>query len=95
MRIDIVDDNMDIKPGSIFRAILESWIPDWEDCAVLYLEKNPSENLSVFKSWMIHNEVGPAVIKKDGSMEWWLGGKRLFCQSQKEFESYMKNKAFW
>lgn len=44
---------------------------------------------------VIHREDGPAVLHKDGTLEWWLHGKKLNCSTQKEFESRMNLKAFW
>ena len=44
---------------------------------------------------IIHSMSGPAVEKEDGSKEWWIDGVKLDCQSQEEFERYLKQKAFW
>lgn len=42
-----------------------------------------------------HREDGPAVEYSNGNKEWWYMGEKLNCHSQKEFESYLKNKVFW
>jgi hypothetical protein len=42
-----------------------------------------------------HSITGPAVVHEDGTKEWWVDGIRLNCQSQEEFERYLKQKAFW
>jgi hypothetical protein len=56
-----------------------------------------------FQSWWFnsgnglvrHREDGPAIIDVDGSTKWYINGKRVECQSQKEFEQMMRMKAFW
>jgi len=86
---------VDITPGSLFRGLLESWFgPNWNEYTMVYIDKRPGVN-TMFRGWMLHNEDGPATVKSDGTMEWWLNGDKLFCKTQQEFECYMRNKAFW
>lgn len=95
MRIEIATDK-DLKPGSIFRALVEALLgPKWEDYIVIYLKDYDQPTGIFFSKYKVHNEDGPAAIKRDGSMEWWLDGQKLFVQTQQEFECYMRNKAFW
>jgi len=42
-----------------------------------------------------HRVDGPAVEFPDGTKEWWYKNIRIGCDSQKEFESILKLKAFW
>ena len=94
MRIDIQD--MDLKPGTIARALVEALLgKNWEDYVIVYVGEYDYPTGVFFSKYKLHNDIGPAAVKRDGSMEWWLNGEKLFCQTQKEFESYMKNKAFW
>ncbi len=97
MRIDIHEDNKDLRPGSIFRALIEHLLAphNWEDYTTIYIKDYEQPTGIFFSRHKIHNEDGPAAIKQDGTMEWWLDGKKLFVTTQKEFECYMRNKAFW
>jgi hypothetical protein len=49
--------------------------------------------------WFINDKLhrldGPAAEFADGSKEWFLDDILLPVKSQKEFESYLKLKAFW
>jgi hypothetical protein len=95
MKIDVFGD-MDNRPGSIFRALIESLLgPHWDDYVTVYIEEQNHLTGVFFSKYALHNEAGPATVKQDGTMEWWLNGKKLFCNSQQEFECYMRNKAFW
>ena len=95
MIINVGGGEMDIRPGSIFRFLLESWFgSDWNEYAVIYVEKRAGIH-KPSKQWMLHNNEGPATVRLDGTCEWWLNGDKLFCKTQKEFECYMRNKAFW
>jgi hypothetical protein len=42
-----------------------------------------------------HRINGPAVEWTDGSKSWWFKGKKIKCDSQEEFERYIKLKLFW
>lgn len=96
MRLDIFDGNLDIKPGSVSRGLLIHLLGgSWEDYVTVYVEAFGMNMSKLFDRWKLHNEEGPAAVKKDGTMEWWLGGEKLFVKNQKEFDSYMRNKAFW
>lgn len=52
---------------------------------------------------VLHRLEGPAIIYGQNQILegykaqqfWWLEGKQLDCQTQEEFERYMKMKAFW
>lgn len=96
IEINIHDKDMSLNPGSIFRALIQSLLgKDWDDYATVYIEEQDHLTGVFFSKYSLHNEHGPAAVKLDGTMEWWLNGERLFCQTQKEFECYMRNKAFW
>lgn len=97
MQIDIYEGNKDLRPGSIFRALIVHLLSphNWEDYVTIYVKDYEQPTGIFFSRHKIHNEDGPATIKKDGTMEWWLDGKKLFVTTQKEFERYMRNKAFW
>ena len=43
----------------------------------------------------LHRLDGPAAIYNNGYEEWYYEGKRIDCNSQKEFERYLKLKLFW
>lgn len=51
------------------------------------------------KFWMINGQLhrldGPASEFADGDKEWFLYDKYIPVSSQKQFESYLKLKAFW
>lgn len=95
-RIDIFDSNFDLKPGSVLRGLMPVLIgPNWEDYVTIYISEEHRSATRLFDRWKLHNEEGPAAIKKDGAMEWWLHGEKLFVTTQTEFECYMRNKAFW
>ena len=95
MRIDITSDK-DMRPGSIFMALVRALLGNnWEDYITVYIKEYEGPTGVFFSKHKVHNEDGPAAIKQDGTMEWWLDGKKLFCKTQQEFECYMRNKAFW
>lgn len=96
MKLDVMlNGGVDIVPGSLFRGLLENWFSsNWNDYATVYITKRSGSN-TMFRAWMLHNEEGPATVKLDGTMEWWFNGDKLFCQTQQEFECYMRNRAFW
>jgi hypothetical protein len=48
-----------------------------------------------FKNNQLHREDGPAVECVSGDKSWYLNGKKIYCQSQEEFEKLIKLKAFW
>lgn len=43
----------------------------------------------------IHRLDGAAVSFSDGSHKWYFHGQQINCSNQKEFEQYLKLKAFW
>ena len=51
-----------------------------------------------YKAWymndMHHRPGGAAREWANGNKEWWLNDKLIDCKTQKEFEHYMKYKAF-
>jgi hypothetical protein len=51
------------------------------------------------KEWWVdgqlHREDGPAIIYADGIEEWWYRDHRIMVSNLKEFQSYVRNKAFW
>lgn len=96
MKIDLTDPDMNRNPGSVFRALVQALLGNnWEDYIAVYVKEHDTPTGIFFSKYKVHNEDGPAAIKQDGTMEWWLDGKKLFVETQKEFECYMKNKAFW
>ena len=96
MKIDLFDGSIDMRPGSIIRGLMPAILgPDWESYAIVYVKDENKSALKLFSRYKLHNEDGPAVIKTDGTMEWWFNGEKLFVKTQQEFERYMKNKAFW
>jgi hypothetical protein len=95
-RIDILEGNWDTRPGSMFRALVEALLSmNWDEYVILYVKEYDSPTGVFFSKYKIHNEEGPATVKRDGTMEWWLDGKKLFVTTQQQFECYMRNKAFW
>lgn len=87
--------DLDARPGSLIRTLMETWFEDWKEYEIVYIKRNPTNKRSIFKYYVLHNEYGPASIRTDGGMEWWLDGEKLFVTTQQEFECYMRNKAFW
>jgi len=57
------------------------------------------ESTRGYKAWYIdgvyHREDGPAIEYADGRYAWWYKGKQVFVSNLKEFQSYIRNKAFW
>jgi hypothetical protein len=93
MKIDIIKENMDMSITSYFKDLLISIFDNaWEDYKTVYMEENPSAR-NIFVRYFLHREDGPAAIKYDGSSEWWYQGKKF--DTEKQFNSFMKNKAFW
>jgi hypothetical protein len=95
IEVDIYEDNIDINPGSAIRQVLENlfgahW-PQYKKISITTSDTYPLGLLNI----ILHCANGPAAIKYDGSAEWWFEGKKLCCRSQKEFDTYMKLKAFW
>jgi hypothetical protein len=43
----------------------------------------------------LHREEGPAIEWDDGSQQWWYHGRIVSCESQEEFERWLRLKAFW
>ena len=48
-----------------------------------------------YENGQCHRLGGPAIDQASGYKEWWINGKHLDCNTQKEFEQYLKLKAFW
>jgi hypothetical protein len=42
-----------------------------------------------------HREDGPAIENSDGTVEWWYRNKRIDVDNLKDFQRYIRNKAFW
>jgi hypothetical protein len=42
-----------------------------------------------------HRIDGPAEEHANGNKYWWFEGKHIKCDSQEEFERYLKLKLFW
>jgi hypothetical protein len=92
LRIDIIEDNMDIRPGSNFRMLMNHLFGNqWKEYRIVWITEEPVYDGSI----VLHNEYAPAAIKYNGDSEWWIHGQKVPCKTQNEFRSYMKNKAFW
>ena len=52
-----------------------------------------------YREWyrfgQLHRLDGPAIISPYGGERWFIEGKEVPCESQEEFEQYLKLKAFW
>jgi hypothetical protein len=95
MKIDLLNTTMDIKPGSVFREFMSNQFgPDWIEYRIVHMLSRV-ENPWHVSQFYLHNANGPAAIKWDETPEWWFEGKKLFVRTQKEFISYIRNKAFW
>jgi hypothetical protein len=62
------------------------------------------ENKNGYKAWYIdgkpHREDGPAIEPGNeeppfNKQEWWYYGEEIPVSNLKEFQSYIRNKAFW
>jgi hypothetical protein len=67
---------------------------------MLHREDGPAvEHYDGTKMWFQygghHREDGPAYIGSDGHEEYWYQGKQIKVNTLKEFQSYIRNKAFW
>ena len=55
--------------------------------------------VSGYKAWWqnekLHRIDGPAVEYANGEKSWYYEGEKIECNSQKEFERYIKLKLFW
>lgn len=51
------------------------------------------------KEWWVNGKVhrldGPAIEYHDGHKSWYIEDKYIHCNSQEEFERFLKLKAFW
>ena len=48
-----------------------------------------------YQNGLLHRINGPAEEYSNGKKYWWIEGKRIDCNSQEEFERYLKLKLFW
>lgn len=48
-----------------------------------------------FINGQLHRDDGPAFECHNGSQKWFLNGVLIRCETQEEFEHFMKLKAFW
>jgi hypothetical protein len=65
----------------------------------LHREDGPAlEHINGNKWWFLngqlHREDGPAFEGNNDDKEWWINDKRIPCKTQKEFEQFMRLKAF-
>ena len=51
--------------------------------------------VSWYRYGQLHKETGPAITYINGDTSYYLYGKFINCQTQEEFEQYLKLKAFW
>lgn len=88
MIVDIIEDKINIETGSVFRGMLEYLFGDkWVEYRILHIRYL----MNAYP--VLHCEDGPAVIKYDGTGEWWYRGKKF--ETEKQFNCYLRNKAFW
>jgi hypothetical protein len=63
------------------------------------LDGPAAEHFNGSKWWWqngkLHRLDGPAEECPDGTKSWWIEGKQVDCESQEEFERYLKLKLFW
>jgi hypothetical protein len=56
------------------------------------------EDVNGTKAWYVygkqHREDGPAIEWNDGDKYWYYHGEKIDCKTQKEFEQFIKLKAF-
>ena len=88
--MDDEDDWLEISHETQYGTDI-SWYDKYND---LRKTKYSSGYVAYYKKGMWHNERGPARIKTDGRVEWWFNNKKIPCNSQEEFEKYMKLKTF-
>jgi hypothetical protein len=48
-----------------------------------------------YQNDLLHRIDGPAIECSGGYKEWWFEGKEINCNSQEEFERYIKLRLFW
>ncbi len=48
-----------------------------------------------YKNSKLHRIGSPAIELASGTKIWYYEDKRIFCNSQEEFEKLLKLKAFW
>ena len=63
-------------------------MPKWD------IKNNPEIDVNGNKRWYnengeYHRLEGPAIIYLNYFEEWWINGKEIDCNSQKEFEEYL------
>jgi hypothetical protein len=56
------------------------------------------ERADGYKSWWVndkrHRSDGPAIEYANGGKEWYYHGEKIYCKSQREFEQWIKLRAF-
>jgi hypothetical protein len=72
----------------------------WYKNGLKHRDNGPAvEYSNGYKAWYQngkrHRLDGPAIEWNDGTKDWWFEGKYIDCNSQKEFERYIKLKLFW
>ena len=76
------------------------WYLKGTDSDIIHREDGPAiEYNGGSKEWYIngklHRDDGPAVEFSNGIKLWYYNGKKINCNSQEEFESLLKLRAFW
>ena len=74
---------------------------DWyiKGTEIHHREDGPAiEYVNGDKSWWQHDKLhrlnGPAIEHVNGYKQWWIQDKRIFVETQKDFERYVKLMAF-
>ena len=89
MKIDIAE--ADTRPGTTIRKVLESIFGnDWINYKTVYIDIEV-HGQSVWAK-KLHSLEGPVAEKYDGTKEWWIKGKQF---TEQQFNSHIRNKAFW
>jgi hypothetical protein len=71
----------------------------WYQNGLCHRLDGPAREYNVYKEWyqngLLHRLDGSAIECVDGKKYWFFEGKYIDCNSQEEFERYIKLKLFW
>jgi hypothetical protein len=59
------------------------------------IEYHYGEGKEWYQNGQLHRVSGPAIEYCNKYKEWWIEGKQIDCNSQEEFERYLKLRLFW
>jgi hypothetical protein len=72
---------------------------EWYQNGLCHRINGPACEGCDYKAWLQnglwHRIDGPAREWFNGYKEWWIEGEEINCNSQEEFERYIKLKLFW